>query len=134
VVLAPVRRTGAGLDTALAVIPTKELTVRARTALAVLAALIGLLAPAGCTATSRSSSCVNGTCTIGLSGEQTVEIEIGSFERDLRVGPIRPDAVTVSARGEAADIGVGGSAQVGGLLVRVDSISGRDVGLQVQRS
>ncbi|WP_300009172.1 hypothetical protein [Pseudonocardia sp.] len=101
---------------------------------AVAAVLLTLLVLASCTATSRSSRCTNGVCTVALSGEQTVEIEIGSFERDLRVGPIGPDAVTVSARGDAAELGVGDSAQVGGLLVRVDSISGQDVGMQVRRS
>ncbi|MHA6783601.1 hypothetical protein ACVGOW_21820 [Pseudonocardia saturnea] len=105
--------------------------MRARIPAAVLLALVALSA---CTGTSRSSSCVNGVCTVSLSGEQTVEIEIGSFERDLRVSAITPEAVTVSARGDAADLGPGESAEVGGLLVRVDSISGRDVGLNVQRS
>ncbi|MBW0117711.1 hypothetical protein [Pseudonocardia abyssalis] len=96
--------------------------------------LLAVLTLPACTGTSRSSSCVNGVCTVSLSGEQTVEIEIGPFERDLRVAPITPDAVTVTARGESADLSPGESAEVGGLLVRVDTIAGRDVGLQVERS
>lgn len=106
--------------------------MRARVPAAVLLALSTLVL-SGCTGTSRSSSCVNGVCTVSLSGEQTVEIEIGSFERDLRIAPITPAAVTVSARGDAAELAPGESAEVGGLLVRVDAISGRDVELQVQR-
>jgi len=105
--------------------------VRARI---VLVALLGLLALSACTGTSRSSSCTNGVCSISLNGEQTVEVEIGRFERDLRVSGIAPDAVTVSARGDAATLAPGESAAVGGLLVRVDAISGRDVDLNVQRS
>lgn len=105
--------------------------MRARIPAAVLLVLVALSA---CTGTSRSSSCVNDVCTVSLSGEQTVEIEIGSFERDLRVSGITPEAVTVSARGDSAGVAQGESAPVGGLLVRVDSIVGRDVGLTVQRS
>ncbi|GAA3231395.1 hypothetical protein GCM10017691_25280 [Pseudonocardia petroleophila] len=97
-------------------------------------ALLTAVALSACTATSRSSSCVNGVCTVSLSGEQTVEIEIGSFERDLRVAPITPESVTVSARGDSADLTPGESAEVGGLVVRVDSIAGRDIGLHVERA
>lgn len=93
--------------------------------------LLAVLTVPACT--TRTSSCVNEVCTISLSGEQTVEVEIGSLERDLRVSDITADAVTVSARGDAADLGPGESARVGGLLVRVDSIAGSDVGLNVQR-
>jgi hypothetical protein len=93
--------------------------------------LLAVLTASACT--TRTSTCVDEVCTISLSGEQTVEVEIGSLERDLRVSGITTDAVTVSARGEAADLGIGESARVGGLLVRVDSISGSDVGLNVQR-
>ena len=95
-------------------------------------ALLALLVLTGCT--SHTTSCSGGTCTVGLSGEQTVEIEIGRVERDLRVAPIEADAVTVSVRGDAARLRVGESAPVGGLLVRVDGIAGQDVDLQVQQA
>lgn len=104
--------------------------MRARVVLVVLSALLALGA---CTGTSRSSSCSGGVCSISLSGEQTVEVEIGSLERDLRVSAITPAAVTVSARGDSATLAPGESAPVGGLLVRVDGIDGRDVELNVTR-
>lgn len=93
-------------------------------------ALLALLVLTGCT--SRTTSCTGGVCTVGLSGEQTVEIEIGRVERDLRVAPIEADAVTVSVRGDSARLRVGESAPLGGLLVRVDGIAGQEVDLLVQ--
>jgi len=103
--------------------------------LSVLLVLLGVSACSG-SSTSRSSStrCVNGDCQISLSGEQTIELEIGSFERDLRVGPIEPAAVTVSVRGDQARLAPGESAQLGGLQIQVTTVSGRDVELQVQRA
>ena len=99
---------------------------------ALAAAALALVALTGCT--SHSTRCSGGECTVSLTGEQSVEIEIGTYERDLRVAPIEADAVTVSVRGDAARLGVGESAPVGGLLVRLDSIAGQDVGLQVTRA
>ncbi|CAA9385956.1 MAG: hypothetical protein AVDCRST_MAG66-602 [uncultured Pseudonocardia sp.] len=93
-------------------------------------ALLTLLVLTACT--SRTSSCINGVCTVGLSGEQTVDLEIGRVEHDLRVAPIEADAVTVSVRGDAARLRVGESAPLGGLLVRVDGIAGQEVDLLVQ--
>jgi hypothetical protein len=63
-------------------------------------ALIPLLAlpvvlAAGCTATSHVSHCTNGTCAISLTGEQTLDVEFGSLERNLRVAPIEQSAVTL---------------------------------------
>jgi hypothetical protein len=98
-----------------------------------LALLLAVLL-AGCNASSRSTRCTGGVCTVNLTGEQTVEVEIDRFERDLRVGPIETGAVTVSARGDAARLAVGDTGEVGGLAVRVLSVSGRDVGLEVRRS
>src|SRR3954468_22379102 len=75
-----------------------------RRAVIVLTVLLALLGAAGCNGSSGSRSnrtqCVNGVCQVSLSGEQTIEMEIGSFERDLRVGPIEPNAVTLSVRGD----------------------------------
>lgn len=105
-----------------------------RRALIVLVLLLGLLASGACNAASRSSRCSGGVCTIAVSGEQTVPVEFGRFERDLRVGPIEPDAVTVSARGQQARLAAGAAAEVGGLAVRVVSVSGREVGLEIRRS
>jgi hypothetical protein len=99
----------------------------------VLLVLTALLAATACTGSSRSSRCSGGTCTMSLSGEQTVDVEFGNFERSLRVAPIEPAAVTVSARGEQARLAVGQTGVVGGLVVTLTSVSGRDVGLEVRR-
>jgi hypothetical protein len=92
--------------------------------------LLPLVLATGCT--SHTSRCVNGTCAISLSGEQSVDVEFGRLERTLRVSPIEPAAVTLSARGDTARVSAGGTAEVGDLAVRVDSITGRDVALTVQ--
>jgi hypothetical protein len=92
---------------------------------------LSLVVAGGCTATSHTSRCTNGTCAISLSGEQSLDVEVGRLERTLRVSPIEPTAVTVSARGDSARVPAGGSAEVGDLAVRVDSIAGRDVELTV---
>lgn len=91
--------------------------------------LLPLVLATGCT--SHTSRCVNGTCAISLSGEQSVDVEFGRLERTLRVAPIEPTAVTLSARGDSARVHTGETAQVGGLAVRVVSIAGRDVALTV---
>ncbi len=99
-------------------------------------ALSALLVPAailaaGCTATSHVTHCTNNTCAISLTGEQTLDVEFGRLERNLRVSPIEPNAVTLSARGDSERVPAGGSATVGGLAVRVVSVAGRDVELAV---
>jgi hypothetical protein len=95
---------------------------------------VALLAVGGCTVTSSTSRCVAGVCDIEVSGERTVEVEFGSFERDLWVGPIEADAVTVSVGPEEARLAVGQQAVVGGLLVRLVALSGREVRFEVRRS
>jgi hypothetical protein len=98
-----------------------------RRAVIVLTVLLALLGAAGCSGSAGSRSnrtqCVNGVCQVSLSGEQTIELEIGSFERDLRVGPIEPNAVTLSVRDDQARLAPGESAQLGGLQIRVKSVS-----------
>jgi hypothetical protein len=96
--------------------------------------VLPVLLATGCTTTSHVSRCTNGTCAISLTGEQTLEVEIGSVERDLRVSPIEPTAVTLSARGDRERVTAGGATTVGDLAVRVVSIAGRDVQLQVSRA
>ena len=94
-------------------------------------ALLGLLA--GCT--SHTTTCSGATCTVNLTGAQTIEIDPGSgVERDLQVGPIEPAAVTVAVYGDAARLIPGGSAEVSDLRVELVSVAGRDVSLRVDRS
>ncbi len=92
--------------------------------------LLPLVLATGCA--SHTSRCVNGTCAISLSGEQSVDVEFGRLERTLRVAPIEPSAVTLSARGDSARVPTGSVGEVGGLAVQVVSIAGRDVQLTVR--
>lgn len=109
-----------------------------RRAVIVLTVLLALLGAAACSGSAGSRShrtqCVNGVCQVSLSGEQTIELEIGSFERDLRVGPIEPNAVTLSVRGDQARLAPGESAQLGGLQIRVKSVSPPAAELEVVRA
>jgi hypothetical protein len=99
------------------------------------AAALALLVPlAACSGgTSYSSRCGGGTCTVNLTGEQTFEVDgLDGVERYLHVGPIEPDAVTVSWLGDGARLTAGQTAQVDGVLpVEVVSVSGRDVTLRL---
>lgn len=98
--------------------------------------LLCALVLAGCsgTGTSRNTRCTNGDCTITLTGEQRFELEIGSFERDVRVGPIAASEVTLSVRADSVALSPGESATVGGVAFTLDSVSGRDVVLHARRA
>jgi hypothetical protein len=94
------------------------------------AALLALLA--GCT--SHTTRCSGATCTVNLTGAQTIEIDPGNgIERDLRVGPIEPAAVTVAVYDDGARLTPGGAAELSDLRVELVSVAGRDVSLRVDR-
>lgn len=57
-------------------------------------ALVAIAALVGCT-TSRTA-CDSGGCTVELSGKQTVEVDLGSFERAVDVEVISAGAVVVA--------------------------------------
>jgi hypothetical protein len=100
-------------------------------AAAALALVLPLSACGGVT-TSHSSRCSGGTCTVNLTGAQTFEVDgTDGIERDLAVGPIEPDAVTLSVYGEQARMTPGQSGLVDEVAVEVVSVSGRDVTLRV---
>lgn len=100
-------------------------------AAAALALLLPLSACGGVT-TSHSSRCSGGTCTVNLTGVQTFEVDgTDGIERDLGVGPIEPDAVTLSVYGAQARLAPGQSARVDEVPVEVVSVSGRDVTLRI---
>jgi len=68
---------------------------------------------------------------VNLTGAQTIEIDPGNgIERDLRVGPIEPAAVTVAVYGDGDRLMPGGAAE---LRVELVSVAGRDVSLRVDR-
>ena len=107
------------------------MTSTARLIVAASLPLLGLLA--GCT--SHSTKCLGSSCTVDLSGAQVIEIDPGvGVERDLRVGPIEPAAVTVSVYGDGARLTPGTAAEVSDLRVELVSVSGRDVSLRVDRT
>ena len=100
-------------------------------AAAALALVLPLSACGGVT-TSHSSRCSGGTCTVNLTGVQTFEVDgTDGIERDLGVGPIEPDAVTLSVYGAQARLAPGQSARVDEVPVEVVSVSGRDVTLRI---
>jgi hypothetical protein len=87
----------------------------------------------GCT--SHATTCAGSSCTVNLTGAQIIEIDPGvGIERDLRVGPIEPVAVTVSVYGDQARLLPGAAAEVADLRVELVSVSGKDVGLRVDRT
>ncbi len=100
-------------------------------AAAALAVVLPLSACGGAV-TSHSSRCSGGTCTVNLTGEQTVEVDgADGVERDLGVGPIEADAVTLSVAGNQARLVPGQSARLAEVPVEVLSVAGRDVSLRV---
>jgi hypothetical protein len=93
-------------------------------------AITGLLT--GCT--SHTTTCSGTTCTVNLTGAQSIDIDPGGgVERDLQVGPIEPGAVTVAVYADAARLTPGGAAELSDLRVELVSVSGRDVSLRVDR-
>ena len=100
-------------------------------AAAALALVLPLSACGGVT-TSHSSRCSGGTCTVNLTGVQTFEVDgADGVERNLGVGPIEPDAVTLSVYDEQARLTPGQSARIAEVPVEVVSVSGRDVTLKI---
>jgi hypothetical protein len=115
--------------------PSREPAVPLRRSARLLAvaavALLGLLT--GCT--SHTTRCSGSTCTVNLTGAQTVDVDPRTdWRSDLQVGPIEPAAVTVSAYGDAARLTPGTAAEVSGLRVELVSVSGSDVSLRVDRA
>jgi hypothetical protein len=100
-------------------------------AVAALALVLPLSACGGVT-TSHSSRCSGGTCTVNLTGVQTFEVDgADGVERNLGVGPIEPDAVTLSVYDQQARLTPGQSARIAEVPVEVVSVSGRDVTLKI---
>ena len=95
-------------------------------------ALVLPLSACGGVSTSHSSRCSGGTCTVNLTGVQTFEVDgPDGVERNLGVGPIEPDAVTLSVYGEQARLAPGQSGRIDEVPVEVVSVSGRDVTLRI---
>ena len=87
----------------------------------------------GCT--SHTTTCSGSTCTVNLTGAQSIEIDPGTgVERDLLVGPIEPGAVTVAVYSDAARLTPGAAAELSDLRVELVSVADRDVSLRVGRT
>lgn len=97
------------------------------------AALVAVLGLVGCT--RQTTDCSGGVCTVRLTGGQTVDV---APTRDravsLRVGPIGPDAVTVSTRDGAVRLRPGGTAELSGVRLHLLELSGDRIGLDVRRA
>jgi len=92
-------------------------------------ALVAIAALAGCT-TSRTA-CDSGGCTVELSGKQTVEVDLGSFERAVDVEVISAGAVVVASGGEVDAVPAGRDTVVGDVRVRLVELDGDDVTLRI---
>ncbi len=98
------------------------------------AALVLVLPLSACggVTTSHSSRCSDGTCTVDLTGVQTFEVDgPDGVDRHLGVGPIEPEAVTLSVYDEQSRLAPGQSARIDEVPVEVVSVSGRDVTLRI---
>ena len=104
------------------------MSVRHTTRLLVAASVTVLGLFAGCT--SHTTQCSLSSCTVHLTGAQTVD-PFGGDGTDLHVGPIEDGAVTVSAYGHEAHLTPGAAVEVGYLRVELVSASGEDVSLKV---
>ena len=107
---------------------------RAATVLAALLTVLLTLSTAACNSATQSSRCADGVCQVTLSGEQTLSVQLNSVKHELRVGSAQDNAVAVSTGGDEVRLAVGESAGFGDLAVRVVSIDGSEVQLEVQRS
>lgn len=98
----------------------------------VLLALFGSAALAGCT--TSWTVCGIGECTVELRGEQTVELDLGAFERDVDVEEIRPRSVVVGSGGEWAELTVAQDVTVGDVQVQLLELNGDDVTLRLTKA
>ncbi|MEJ3652836.1 hypothetical protein WEH80_07625 [Actinomycetes bacterium KLBMP 9759] len=112
------------------------MTTRRTVVLAVLAGLLAL----GTTACT-TKSCSNDVCSISMSGESSTDFDESRYRTGrkhttrgprLAVERIEPGAVTVSVDGERARLAPGQQARLDVLLVKVVSISGKDVKLETR--
>lgn len=89
------------------------------------------LALAGCN--GNTSTCVNGTCHLTVTITHTGGAESASVQNQtVTVSNLTQDSATVQINGDTKTIQSGQSANVGGVYVAVDSVSGDQVKLTLQ--
>lgn len=82
--------------------------------------------------TMRNTSCVNGDCSIALSGEQTFQLDVGRLERQVRVGPIGDGEVTLSVGYEQVVAAEGATVVLDGVSFTVEDVSDGAVEMSAQ--
>jgi hypothetical protein len=99
--------------------------------------LVGLLVLGGTACTTKT--CLNDVCTLSMSGESSIDFDDTRYRNGKKYkthGPrlalerIEPAAVTVSVDGQRARLELGQQATLDVLVVKVLSISGRDVKIE----
>jgi hypothetical protein len=99
------------------------------TTFAVLAAALTL---AGCSSGAGQSSCQNGRCTVTVTGE--ANMQLSEFNTSLDVQSIGSQEAVVEVNDQRATIAAGDTATVGGLSVKVVSVSGDKAEFEVTRA
>jgi predicted small secreted protein len=82
--------------------------------------------------TQRNTNCVNGDCTISLSGEQTFRLDVGRLERQVRVGPIGEGEVTLSVGPEQVVAAEGDTVVLDGVQFAVSEVADGAVEMSAQ--
>lgn len=113
-----------------------NVTVPFRTSLAArnVAALVlaAALALTGCSAGAGKSSCENGRCTVTVTGE--ANIELSDLDATLEVHSIGANEAVVEVGDQRTTIAAGSTADVGGLTVKVVSVSDGKADFEVTRA
>jgi hypothetical protein len=100
---------------------------------------VALLVLGGTACTTKT--CQNDVCTVSMSGESSIDFDDTRYRNGKKYkthGPrlalerIEQGAVTVSVDGQRARVALGQQAALDVLVVRVLSISGRDVKLETR--
>lgn len=99
--------------------------------LAALVLVVALSVPACSTGAGRSS-CENGRCTVTVTGE--ANIQLADLDTTLEVHGIGNNEAVVEVNDQRATIAAGNTATVGGLSVKVVSVSDDQADFEITRA